>query len=364
LESSEPSVEPMNPEEVDKKQTLWTDGPYPKDSDYNRSQAKYSYRPAVSPEDTSIVLFPGQGTQYVGMAQDLLDYPMVQEMFSHASQVLGTNLLQLCMEGPANTLAKTAVQQMAIYVTSLAAVEKLRHESPGALQNCVGTAGFSVGEYAALTFAGAITFEEGLELVKVRSEAMQSASELLPGGMATIMYGANSRVALCCDTAREYCKQRGVVGAECRVAAFLGPNTKVVAGSEEALQFLAEHKQDFNIRRLKRLNVSGAFHSSHMEPAAEELKEALKNVTISPSKFPVHCNVDGRPYRKPFEIKKNLVKQLTRAVRWEQSMHTIYERGQGVAFPNTYALGPGNSCKTMLAMVNEKAAHKTHCIST
>lgn len=135
--------------------------PYPKNSNLRQSQAKFSYRPVCDPRQTSIILFPGQGTQFVGMGKQLLEYPRVKVMYEHASSILGYDLLKLCLDGPKSSLSETQYCQPAVLVTSLACLEKLKHLNPDAASQCVAAAGFSVGEIAALTFAGTFSFESG-----------------------------------------------------------------------------------------------------------------------------------------------------------------------------------------------------------
>lgn len=340
---------PLGPDDV------WTKGPYPHNSNYKQSQAKYSHRPKVDPLETSILLFPGQGTQYVGMGKELLHYPNVQEMYDAASHILGYNLLELCQNGPPEKLSKTVHQQPAVVVASLAAIEKLRDERPSALETCVGVAGFSVGEITALTFAGALSFEDAIRLVKVRAEAMQYASEITPSGMMTVMYGPDSRLGFACSVAKEFCKRKEIPEVDCRIANYLYPHCKVVAGNDEALAFIENNKSDFRLRHIKRLRVSGAFHTDLMRPAAASVKRVLEKIQIEEPLIPVHSNIDGKSYKNMTQIRKQLPKQIYSPVKWEQTMHILYERSQGVAFPKTYECGPGRSLKTILKMCNAKA---------
>lgn len=136
--------------------------PYPQGTVFSQfSQGSLSLRPKRDPLETSIILFPGQGTQYVGMGKDLLKYPVAKEMFESASSILGYDLLKLCTQGPIEKLNETVYCQPAVVVTSLAAIERLKEEKPEAINNCIATAGFSVGEITALVFAGAFSFERG-----------------------------------------------------------------------------------------------------------------------------------------------------------------------------------------------------------
>lgn len=140
---------------------LWATSPYPKGAVNKRNQALYSNRPKINPQDTSILLFPGQGTQFVGMGKSLLKFPIARDLFDGANDLLGYDLLKLCLEGPKEQLNKTIYCQPAVFVCSLAAIERLKEERPAAIDSCYATAGFSVGEITALTFAGALSFDQG-----------------------------------------------------------------------------------------------------------------------------------------------------------------------------------------------------------
>ncbi|KAK3866605.1 hypothetical protein Pcinc_027871 [Petrolisthes cinctipes] len=342
---------PVAPDDV------WIKGPYPQNSNFNQSQAKFSKRPpSIDPQNTSVIFFPGQGTQYVGMGKDLLKYPNVPEMYEAASSILGYDLLDVCLKGPSKKLDKTIYQQPAIVVASLATVEKLRDENPNALEVCVATAGFSVGEITALTFAGALSFEDAIRVVKVRAEAMQLASELTPSGMMTVMYGPDSRLGFACSVAKEFCQHKGLPDVDCSIASYLYPHCKVIAGNDEALTFIEHNKSDFRLKRLKRLPVSGAFHTHLMKPAVEPLKTVLEKVIIEEPFIPVHSNIDGKPYKKIKKIRKQLLQHLYSPVKWEQTMHVIYERSQGTSFPKTYVCGPKNTLNGVLKMSNAKAS--------
>jgi len=325
-------------------------------NDWNRDQSKHSFRPRVDPSTTSVLLFPGQGSQFKGMGKSLLEYPNVRTMFEIAGSILNYNLLDICINGPDERLNKTEFCQPAIFVCSLAAIEKLRHEDPNAILNCVTTAGFSVGELSALTFAGALTFEEGISLVKVRAEAMQRASESQASGMMTVFLGPESRLPFACAAAERFCREKlGIENAVCRIANYLYPECKVVAGNQEALQFLEKAAKDFGLRRMKRLPVSGAFHSNLMKPAANEFREALKNVDLKEPIIPVLNNVTSHRFGKPASIPRLMTEQIYKPVKWEQILHVLYERKQGNAFPRTYEVGPGRQLGALLKAVNRKA---------
>jgi [acyl-carrier-protein] S-malonyltransferase len=291
------------------------------------------------------------------MGEALLDAPHVEQMFSVAKRILGYDLLDICLNGPKETLDKTEYCQPAVFVTSLGALEMLRSERREAVTNCCGTAGFSIGEFAALVFAGCLTFEDALRLVKIRAEAMQLCSQQVPSGLMTIFYGADGKVNFACRAASEWCTRRGIEPEHsvCGVTNYLFPHCKVIGGHEEALKFIELNAKDFGIKKTKRLAVSGAFHTSLMKPAEEVLKEALKKVQIQRPLIPVYSNIDGKPYKNELQVREKLGKQLTSPVKWEQTMHVIYSRDQDVDFPQSFECGPGTTLMSILAMTNGKA---------
>nr|XP_028584570.1 malonyl-CoA-acyl carrier protein transacylase, mitochondrial [Podarcis muralis] len=308
-----------------------------------------------APEEASVLLFPGQGSQFVGMGRGLLRYPKVRELYRVAEGVLGYDLLGLCCQGPGAQLERTVHSQPAVFVSSLAAVEKLHQEQPRVVESCVAAAGFSIGEYAALVFAGAIDYAEALYAVKVRAEAMQEASEAVPSGMLSVIGRHNSNYVTACLEAREYCKSLGIENPVCEVSNYLFPGSRVIAGHLQALEFLQQNSKKYSFVRVKMLPVSGAFHTQLMEPAVGPLSEALNSINIQKPLIPVYSNVENRRYTEPKQIQRLLVKQLVSPVKWEQTMHAIYERKKGVGFPYTYEVGPGKQLGTILKGCNLKA---------
>lgn len=308
------------------------------------------------------------------MAKDLVKIPEARDMFDIASAVLGWvftihpsttritdfahfsyDLLKLCNEGPQNKLDQTKYAQPAIAVTSLASLEKLKERYPSAINNCVATAGFSLGEISALIFAGAIPFDKGVKLIQVRGEAMQIASEEHPSGMATVIFGPDTQLNQAILKAKDWCIERGVDNPECAVANFLYPHCKVIAGSLEALRYIELNAKQFKLRRVKRLPVSGAFHTSIMEPAIKPFTEALKKVNLQKPLISVHSNIDGMMYMNAKHIEHKLPQQIVKPVKWEQLLHIVYERKQGDKFPVTYEVAPGKTLTTILKQVNAKA---------
>ncbi|XP_077982967.1 malonyl-CoA-acyl carrier protein transacylase, mitochondrial-like [Glandiceps talaboti] len=313
-------------------------------------------RPVIDPSEKSIVLFPGQGAQFVGMGDKLLGYPNVKEIYQASSEILGYDILKLCLEGPKEELDKTIHCQPAVFVTSMAGLQKLQHDNPWAIENCAAAAGFSVGEFAALVFAGVIKFEDALRLVKVRAEAMQRASEAVPSGMISVMGRPQTRFKFVCAEAKHYCEK--VVGMSkpvCNIANYLFPDGRVIAGNIEALQFISDNAKEFYLRNVKRLPVSGAFHTSLMQPAQPAFSKAAMNITFDKPAIQVHANVSGKPYRNQHSILKLLTEQIAKPVMWEQTMHYIYEREQGLAFPHSFEIGPGKQLGSLLSRVNAKA---------
>ncbi|EDW41846.1 GM25683 [Drosophila sechellia] len=307
-------------------------------------------RPAIDPKETSVMLFPGQGTQYVGMAKDLLRFPGARRIFELANEVLKYDLLKICLEGPREKLNRTEHAQLAVMVSSLAALEQLREERPKAIETCVAAAGFSLGEITALVYADALPFDKALRLVQVRATAMQVACDQAAGAMAMTIYGPDTNLGEACARAQQWCLEKGVESPYCGIANYLYPHCKVVAGNVEALEFLEQNLKALKIRRMKRLPVSGAFHTPLMQSAVEPFTKALKTVRLQDPVIRVYSNVDGKPYRHAKHILTQLPKQIVRPVKWEQtsrdvraqagrrlSTHLRMRSGQGTC------TGPGKS---------------------
>ncbi|KAK2859047.1 hypothetical protein Q5P01_003667 [Channa striata] len=289
------------------------------------------------------------------MGRGLLKYPNVREMFGVAQKILGYDLLSLCLEGPEEELLKTVHCQPAVFVTSLAAVERLSQENPQAIETCVAAAGFSVGEFAALVFSGSMNFAEALYAVKVRAEAMQKASELLPSGMLSVIGRPQAQYKNACLQAKEHCKSLGIEEPVCSVANYLFPDGRVIAGHQPALDFLQQNSRRLQFTRTKLLPVSGAFHTELMAAATEPLRDVLRQVEIRRPEINVYSNVDGKRYMNESHVRRQLVKQLVSPVKWEQTLHEIYERTQGERFPHTYEVGPGKQLGATLQRCNRKA---------
>ncbi|BDA40559.1 Malonyl-CoA-acyl carrier protein transacylase, mitochondrial [Coccomyxa sp. Obi] len=297
-------------------------------------------------------LFPGQGAQTVGMAKDVVEeVPAAKDLFDQASEILGYDLLKLCVEGPKDKLDSTVISQPAIYVASLAAVEKLRQtEGEEAVQAADVTAGLSLGEYTALTFAGALKFEDGVRLVKIRGESMQAAADARPSAMVSVIGLAADKVEELCEAAnKEVAAEDGV-----RIANFLCNGNYAVSGGLPGCEAVEKLAKSFKARMTVRLAVAGAFHTSYMKPAEETLREALASTEILVPRIPVVSNVDAQPHSDPDMIKDILARQLTSPVQWETTMKTLLEKG----LQKSYEIGPN---KVIAGIV--KRIDKAHSVT-
>ncbi|ETE65312.1 Malonyl-CoA-acyl carrier protein transacylase, mitochondrial [Ophiophagus hannah] len=185
---------------------------------------------------------------------------------------------------------------------------------------------------------------------------MQEASEIIPSGMLSVIGRRNSDYKTACLEALEYCKTVGIEDPVCEVSNYLFPDSRVIAGHIQALEFLQKNSKKFSFARVKMLPVSGAFHTRLMKSAMQPLSEALESISIQEPLISVYSNVDSKKYRQPEQIQHCLVEQLVLPVKWEQIMHTIYERNKGKKFPYTYEVGPGKQLGAILRSCNLKAS--------
>ncbi len=287
-------------------------------------------------------LFPGQGAQRVGMGSQLVEQcPAARELFERAGEVLGYDLLRICREGPASELDSTLYSQPAIFVTSLAALEYLRQQEPDVVLACEAAAGLSLGEYTAMAFAGAMSFEDALRVVQCRAQAMQAAADAAAGGMVSILGLERAQVEELCQQARG----QDVL----QVANLLCPGNVVVSGAKAACERVAELAEQAGARVVP-LAVAGAFHTPMMHPADEHLAEALAQVELRPPQLPVVSNVDARPHEDPEEIRRLLVRQVIQPVLWEDSMRYLLEQG----FDTFYEVGPGRVLRGLLRRIDRR----------
>lgn len=305
--------------------------------------------PATKPSPTNTMprtafLFPGQGAQTVGMAAALCQaLPAANDLFRRASDILGYDLLDVCTSGPAEKLNATDVSQPAIFVASLAALEQVKATEPDALGGVFATAGLSLGEYTALAFAGALSFEDGVRLVQARGRAMQDAAVATPSGMISVLGLEVPEVESLVS------EVRGTDTLE--VANLLCPGNTVVSGASASLDRFEQLCVQKGGIRTVRLAVAGAFHTALMRPADEKLAAALADVTLNAPTVPVWSNVDARPHTDPAEIRALLVKQVLSPVRWEDTLRGLLAEG----VERFYEVGPGRVLAGLLKRVLRKA---------
>ncbi len=257
------------------------------------------------------------------------------------AQFLGYDLLDVCANGPAERLNSTVVSQPALFVASLAALESLKQSKPQPLGECVAAAGLSLGEFTALTFAGALTFRDGLRLVKRRGEAMQAAADLVPSGMVSVLALEQPRVEELCAAAR----QNEIL----QIANYLCPGNYAVSGHRSACERLESAAAEADGRTV-RLAVAGAFHTPLMKPADEALAEVFATVPLESPRVPVWSNVTAQPHGTPDEIRALLRRQITEPVRWEQTMRNLLAAG----CDRFYEIGPGRVLAGLLKRVQRK----------
>jgi [acyl-carrier-protein] S-malonyltransferase len=293
-------------------------------------------------------MFPGQGAQFLGMCGDVVkDVPAAKALFDQASEILGYDLLQVCTQGPKEKLDSTVVSQPAIFVASMAAVEKLRQEQgQQAIDAATCSMGLSLGEYSALCFAGAISFTDGVKITKARGEAMQAAADASDSGMVSVIGLDKGKVAELCAAASEKS------GEAIQIANYLCNGNYAVSGSTKACETVSEiAKPEFKARMTVKLAVAGAFHTDFMKPAVASLQEVLAQVEIKKPRIPVISNVDAKPHSDPDTIKKLLATQVTSPVLWENTMDLVLASG----FEKAYELGPGKVTAGILKRFDKAA---------
>ena len=296
-------------------------------------------------DESFAVLFPGQGAQFVGMADDWCEeHPAALAIFERAAAVLGYDLLEICRRGPVERLSSTAVSQPAILVTSLAMLELLRSrpDSPLKRGGQPATAGLSLGEYTALVHAGGLDLESAVRVVDVRGRAMQDCADANPGGMVAVLGLERNQVAAVCDEARG----SGVL----EVANVLCPGNIVVSGSREACERVPAAAAAAGAMKCVPLDVAGAFHTSLMEPAREQLAAVLAEVELRPPQLPVVSNVDARPHTDPQEIRGLLARQVCGVVEWQASMEHLLSTGVA----HLWEVGPGRVLRGLLKRIDRK----------
>lgn len=279
-------------------------------------------------------VFPGQGAQFVGMGKDLYEGSAeAKEMFEKANDILGFRITDLMFDGTEDDLKQTKVTQPAVFLHSVILAKTLGEEFKPAM-----VAGHSLGEFSALTAAGALKFEDALKLVSARARAMQKACEIKPSTMAAVLALPDEKVEEICNGID------GVVVA----ANYNCPGQVVISGEVEAVNAACEVAKAAGAKRALVLKVGGGFHSPMMEPARQELAEAIAATEFSTPVCPVYQNVDARPHTDPEEIKQNLIAQLTAPVRWTQSVQNMIADGA----TDFISVGPGSVLSGLISKIS------------
>ena len=289
-------------------------------------------------------LFPGQGSQIVGMGAEIARaFPAAAEIFLKANGILGFDLSSICFEGPAEQLNTTAISQPAIFVTSAAILEVLRTNPSADKLRADVTAGLSLGEYTALYAAGLISFEDALTLVRKRGQAMQAAAESQEGAMLSIIGLDEDKVNQLCAEAGEG-KLLAAVNFNC-------PGQIVISGSKTACRRAEDLAVKYGAVKAVRLDVAGAFHTEMMSSAADALKEALQQSEIAePLDTRIIANITAEYYETAEEIEKSLIKQLTCPLLWQKCMEKLLADG----VEKFYEIGPGRVLTGLMRRINRK----------
>ncbi len=287
-----------------------------------------------------VFVFPGQGAQFSGMGKDLYESNAeAKKYFDKADEILGFKITDIMFNGTDEDLRQTKVTQPAVFLCSVIPV-LVSEKAKGSFDM---VAGHSLGEFSALTVAGALSFEDGLQLVSARAMAMQKACEKKPLTMAAVIGLADEDVEKICA---EVNKDGHVVVA----ANYNNPGQLVISGDVEAVGEACEKLKEAGARRALPLKVGGAFHSPLMQPAKDELQEAIEKTEVKSPVCPVYQNVDAKPHTDAAEIKANLIAQLTSPVRWTQSVQNMIADG-GTDFVEC---GPGKALQGMIVKINRE----------
>ncbi|HLD69205.1 MAG TPA: ACP S-malonyltransferase [Candidatus Omnitrophota bacterium] len=294
------------------------------------------------------LIFPGQGAQKVGMGKEFFDSsPQARAIFEKADQILKNNLCSVAFEGPQEKLTSTAYCQPAILTFSIAALQALKAHPKFKNINPTFSAGLSLGEYSALIAAGALSFEEGLRLVERRSFFMEEAAKSAQGKMAAVIgfsaKGGSASGGDAIGRLQEICRETGA-----EIANFNSLEQIVITGHALKVEAACEAIRGEGARSVIMLDVSGAFHSSLMQPAAAKFEGELKKAAIRPAQFAVLSNVDALPETDPEKIRRNLARQITSSVQWVATVQKIAREG----VVDFIELGPGTVLKGLIRRIN------------
>ncbi|WP_048602530.1 ACP S-malonyltransferase [Rubeoparvulum massiliense] len=284
-------------------------------------------------------LFPGQGSQKVGMAQELLDtWKSAKQRYAEADHLLGHSLTKLCLEGPAEELTTTYNAQPAILTTSIAWWQALQAEVD--LQPDY-VAGHSLGEYSALVAAGVLSFSDAVQLVYQRGRLMEEAVPAGEGSMTAVLWKDQDALAAICTQVSEQLGSVQIANINC-------PGQLIISGKREAVQHAAQLAKEAGAMRVIPLQVSGPFHSRLMQPAQAGLKKSLQQAQFHYSLIPIISNVTAKPMEEATEIQQRLEEQLVSPVRWQESIEWMIEEGVDLFIE----LGPGSVLGGLVRKIN------------
>lgn len=282
-------------------------------------------------------IFPGQGSQFTGMCQDLyMKYDELKPLFKTSEKILGFDISKIMFEGSKEELTQTKVTQPAIFIHSMAIIKILGESFKPNL-----VAGHSLGEFSALVASGALNFEDGLKLVSIRAKAMQKSCEKTNGTMAAILGLENKIIEDICQ------ETNGIVVA----ANYNCPGQVVISGEVDAVKNACEKLNSAGARRALVLPVGGAFHSELMIDAKKELSSAINQTVFNQPSCPIYQNVNGRPELSVEKIKENLIAQLTSPVKWTQSVNKMIQDGCN----NFIEIGPGKVLQGLVRKINRES---------
>lgn len=288
-------------------------------------------------------VFPGQGSQFVGMGKDLYENnALAKELFDKADEILGFKITDIMFAGTDEQLKQTNVTQPAVFLHSVISALCLGDDFKPAM-----VAGHSLGEFSALVAAGALSFEDGLKLVAARANAMQKACEATPGTMAAIIGLSDEKV-------EEVCSEVSADGQIVVAANYNCPGQLVISGNVEAVNAACEKLKEAGAKRALPLKVGGAFHSPLMQPAKDELQAAIEQTEFAAPSCPVYQNVDAKAHTDAAEIKANLTAQLTSPVRWTASVQAMIADGAD----DFTECGPGKALQGMIGRIDKNVAVK------